>query len=78
MRGVFFACPFWVITEYFLELPFQAGFSTVPSRAFDRGEKGWRTADAVHLCSHYPVGLAEADPQRLPMSIVVRAMSRNR
>ena len=45
----------------FLKLPFRAGFDTVSGRAVERGGKGWRTADAVHLYSHHPVGLGEAD-----------------
>ena len=77
-EGLFFACPFWVETEYFLELPSRAGFSTVPGRAVERGGRGWRTADAIHLCSHYLVGLGEFDLQSLPMSHFVGAMSRNR
>ena len=52
----------------FLELPFRAGFDTVPGRAVERGGKGWRTADAVRLYSHYPLGLGEADTQCLSMS----------
>ena len=61
----------------FLELPLRAGFETVSGRAVERGGKGWRTADAVHLYSH-PVGLGEADTQCLPISDFVGAMSRNR
>ena len=61
----------------FLELPFPVGFDTVSGRAVERGGKGWRTADAVHLYSH-PVGLGEADTQCLPISDFVGAMSRNR
>ena len=51
-------------------------FRTIPGRVVERGGKGWRIADAVHLCSHYPVGLREADTQILPMSIFVSVMSR--
>ena len=77
-RGCTFTAPFGKKTNQFLELPFRAGFCTIVGRAVDMGEKGWRTADAVHLYSHYPAGLGEADTQRLPMSIFVGAMSRNR
>ena len=64
--------------KYFLELQFRAAFRIVSGRAVERAGKGWRTADAVHLCSHYPVGLREAETQGLPMSVFVCAMSRNR
>ena len=59
-----------------LELPFRAGFSTVPGRAVKMDGKGWRTADAVHLCPQYLIRLGEADPQGLPMSIFVFAKCR--
>ena len=42
----------------------------VSGRSVERGEKGWRTADAVHLYSHYPVGLGEANSQSLPIPIL--------
>ena len=51
--------------KYFLELMFRAGFRPVSRRAVERGGKRWQTADAVHLCSHCPVGLGEADPRSL-------------
>ena len=50
----------------------------VSGRPVESGGKGWRTADAVGLYSHYPLGLGEADTQCLPMSNFVSAMSRNR
>ena len=71
--------PFGKKMKLCLELSFRAGFDTVSGRAIERGGKGWRTADdAVHLYSHFPVGLGEADTQCLPMSNFVYAMSRNR
>ena len=62
----------------FLELPLRAGFDTVSGRVVERGIKGLRTADAVHLYSHYPVRLGVADTLCLSTSNVVGAMSRNR
>ena len=62
----------------FLELPFRAGFDTISGRAVEMDGKGWLTANAVHLYSHYPVDLGEADTQCLPISNFVGAMSRNR
>ena len=55
--------PFGEKLKHFLDLPFRAGFRTVPGRAVESGGKGWQTADTVHLCYHYPVGLGEAGPQ---------------
>ena len=76
--GCLLPAPFEEKLKYFLELPFRAGLGTVSGRAVERGAKDWRTADAVHLCSHCPVWLDEADPQSLPMSFFVCAMPRNR
>ena len=42
------------------------------------GGMGWRTANAVHLYSHYPDGLGEADTQCLPSSKFVGTISINR
>ena len=78
VESVAFACLFGGEIISFLKRPFRAGFDTVSGRAVERGGKGWRTADAVHLYSHYPIGLGEPDIQCLPMSNFLCAMSRNR
>ena len=77
VESVAFPAPFGGKMASFLELPFRAGFETVSGRAVERGGNGWRTADAIHLYSHYPDGLGEADTQRLPLPNTVGAMSRN-
>ena len=61
-----------------LELPFRAAFSTVSGRVVEKRGKLWRTADVVHLCSHYPVGVGVGDSQYQPLSSFISAMSRNR
>ena len=48
------------------------GFDTVSGRAVETGGKGWRTADAVDLYSHYAVGLGEADTQMAVHAIHVK------
>ena len=78
MDSACLACPVWGKIKTFLELPFRARSDTVSGRAVERGGKGWRSADAVGLYSHHPLGLGEADTQCLLMSSFVGAMSRSR
>ena len=44
--------------------PVSSGFSAVFGRAVERGGKGWRTADADHLCSHSSILLGSERPTR--------------
>ena len=68
-RALAFAYPFWTKKKSFLELPFRGGFDTVSGRAAERGGKSWRTADSVHLYSHYRVGLGEAADTQMPVHV---------
>ena len=75
VESVSFPAPFGEKMKSLLELPSRASFDTVCGRSVERGGKGWRTAGAVDLYSHYPVGLGEPDTQCLPMSNFVGVMS---
>lgn len=64
-QGLNFACPFQGNYKIISELSVSAECRPVSGRAVDERGNGWRTVEAVHVCSHYPTGFGEVYDQSL-------------